>query len=42
MWLLVTLCAFVVGFFVGKKNGIRLEQAANTIKSTAKDAAGKL
>lgn len=42
VWLLIALCAFIVGFFVGKRHGIRVEQAANTIKESAKSTVGKL
>lgn len=42
VWLIVALGAFVVGFFVGKKHGIRVEKAASTIRESAKSTVGKL
>jgi len=42
VWLLISACAFVLGFFVGMRHGKRVVVAANTAKDAAKDVAGKV
>lgn len=42
VWLLISACTLVVGFFLGKRHGVRVERAANAVKESAKDLAGKL